>query len=207
MKHIVYPLFSTPIYCSKIDSLSTDDVAHITNSKFRRTKNNDGNISLDTFVLNSPKLKKLKSEIMQHVNTFLYDDIKTKKDIKFKLLNSWIMKHDPKDFGPPHAHVNSLFSGVVYIKTSKDCGNIQFKHHLHDNFSQTVALDYDEYNLYNSSTWSFEPSDGLVLLFPSYATHQIMPNLSNGLRYCIAFNIFVKGNLGEMGTINTLSIK
>jgi uncharacterized protein (TIGR02466 family) len=205
--YTIYPLFSTPIYYSKIDSLATKHVDYITKSKFRRNANNDSNISLDVYVLNSPKLKDLKAQITTHINTYLYDTLKVKRNIKFKFLNSWIMQHGHKDFGPPHAHVNSLFSGIVYIKTSKNCGNVRFNYHLNDLFSQTVSLDYDEYNLYNSSTWYFEPLDGLILLFPSYAAHEIAPNLSNELRYCVAFNIFIEGDLGDIGQINNLSLK
>ena len=205
--YTIYPLFSSPVYTSTIDSLSAKNINHITTSKFKRTLNNDGNISLDIFVLDSPKLKELRSQVINHIDTYFYDVIKVKKNIKFKLLNSWIMQHLPKDFGPSHGHNNSLFSGTVYIKTSKNCGAIKFYHNVRDNFSQTISLNYEEYNIYNSSSFYFEPIDGLVILFPSYLTHEILPNLSEDSRYCVAFNIFVEGELGDFGTINTLSLK
>jgi uncharacterized protein (TIGR02466 family) len=207
MTHTVFPLFSTPLYKSNIGPLPAKDVGHIINSKFKRTTSNDGNISLDTRILNAPELANLRSSIMDHVNTYLYDELKVNKNIKFKLLNSWIMQHTPGDFGAPHSHVNSLFSGVVYIKTSENCGDIKFNHKQPDLISPTISLDYDEFNIFNSSSWYFVPVDGLIVIFPSHATHEITSNLSNDSRYCIAFNIFVEGDLGDPDGIAVLSVK
>jgi len=205
--YTIYPLFSSPVYSSTIDSLSAKNINHITTSKFKRTPNNDGNISLDIFVLDSPELKELRFQIFSHINAYIYDTLRVKKNIKVKLLNSWAMQHLPKDYALPHTHGNSLFSGVVYIKTSKGCGDIVFMGRAKDNFSETITLEYEEFNIFNGGSWFFEPSDGLILLFPSHLTHQILPNLSDDSRYCVAFNIFVEGELGDFGTINTLSLK
>jgi uncharacterized protein (TIGR02466 family) len=205
--HTIYPLFSAPVYASKIDPLFTNNIDYITNSKFKRTPNDDSYTSVEKYILNSPELKELRSQVDSHIYTYLYDVIKTKKNIKFKLLNSWIMQHLPKDYGIAHSHGNSLFSGVVYIKTSKNCGNIKFHGRYNNLFSETVALNYEEYSLYNSASWYFEPNDGLILLFPSYLVHEILPNLSNNPRYCVAFNIFIEGEVGAHGEIDALCVK
>lgn len=205
--YTIYPLFSAPVYGSMIDSLDVKNIDYITNLKFQRTNNNDANISLDSYVLNLPKLKKLKSQVINHINTYAYDVIKAKKNIKFKLLNSWALQHLSKDYGRVHNHNNSLFSGVLYIKTSKNCGNIKFYSKTTDIFSETIALNYEEFNIYNSPLWYFEPCDGLILLFPSHLKHEILPNLSDDLRYCISFNIFIEGELGAPNEINTLHLK
>jgi uncharacterized protein (TIGR02466 family) len=205
--YTVYPLFSAPVYTNKLDYLSAENVNYITNLQYKRTLHNDANISLNTYVLNLPELKELKYQVINHINTYLYDVIRTEKNIKFKLLNSWVMQHLPKDYGPPHNHNNSLFSGVLYIKTSENCGNIQFNNKVNNNFSETIRLKYEEYNIYNSSSFYFKPSDGLILLFPSYLSHEILPNLSEDLRYCLSFNIFIEGELGETDGIDILSLK
>jgi len=205
--YTIYPLFSAPVYRSTLDSLSAKSINYVTNLKYKRTLHNDANISLETYVLNLPELQELKSQVINHINTYLYDVIRTEKNIKFKLLNSWVMQHLPKDYGPPHNHNNSLFSGVLYIKTSENCGDIKFHNKVNNNFSETITLKYEEYNIYNSSSFYFKPSDGLILLFPSYLNHEILPNLSEDLRYCLAFNIFIEGELGEPDRINILSLK
>ena len=66
--YTIYPLFSVPVYNSKIDSLFAKNIDYITNSKFKRTLNNDANISLNTYVLNSPELKELRSQVINHIN-------------------------------------------------------------------------------------------------------------------------------------------
>ena len=205
--YTIYPLFSAPVYRSTLDFLPAKDVNYITNLQYKRTLHNDANISLETYILNLPELQELKSQVINHINTYLYDVIKSKKNIKFKLLNSWVMQHLPKDYGPPHNHNNSLFSGVLYIKTSENCGDIRFHNKVNNNFSETIIINYEEYNIYNSSSFYFKPSDGLILLFPSYLSHEILPNLSQDLRYCLAFNIFIEGELGEPDGINILSLK
>ena len=207
--HTIYPLFSTPVYYSKIDFLSINHIEYITNLKYKRTPDSDGNMSIDKYVLNSPELKEIKSQVTNHINTYVYDVIKTTKDIKFKLLNSWAMQHSSKDYSPMHNHGNSLISGILYIKTSKNCGNIKFHSRIKDIFSETIRLQYEDYNLYNSPAWYFEPYDGLILLFPSHLDHEVLPNLSNDIRYCVAFNVFVTGDLAIPGdfSTNVLSLK
>lgn len=207
--HTIYPLFSVPVYSSNINSLSAKHADCIANLKYRRTQGDYVNLSTDNYVLNLPELEEIKSQITNHINTYCYDILKTSKNIKFKLLNSWAAQYLPKDYCPPHSHINSLFSGVLYIKTSENCGNITFRSKLKDTFSETIGLNYEEYNIHNSTSWSFKPFDGLILLYPSYLAHDVSSNLSDDTRYCIAFNIFIEGDLGSSGDfkIDFLSIK
>ena len=40
--------------------------------------------------------------------------------MKYKILASWVNKHPPKHAGRRHAHLNSMFTGVLYIDIPDD---------------------------------------------------------------------------------------
>lgn len=67
---------------------------------------------------------------------------------------------------------NKHWSGVLYLKTPKNCGNITF-HSYHN-----IAAGKD-----------VTPYESLILLFPSSMYHSVRPNLSDKDRVVISFNI------------------
>jgi uncharacterized protein (TIGR02466 family) len=202
----MYPFFSSPVYKSEINSLPVKNVNYIIKD-VEYVNSSRGILSKNKYILEDPELQELKSQVISHINTYLYDELKVLKSIKFKLLNSWVLHSGPNAKGDLHIHSNSLFSGVVYIKTSDNCGNLKFKSIYPDIFSNTVILEYSQFNMFNSTSWSVTPYDGLILLFPSSIPHQIEPNLSNDIRYSISFNIFIEGNIGSADDLNSLTLK
>mgnify|MGYP006094162033 CR=1 FL=1 len=87
----------------------------------------------------------------------------------------WVNISTFGDFNHPHNHSidnnqNSL-SGVLYLKTPLNCGNIQFQNPL---------------NLSSSTT--FLPKEKSMLIFPKILFHYVEPNLSQEDRISIAFN-------------------
>jgi hypothetical protein len=204
--HTIFPLFSTPLYESSIPSIAEDDVNYIINTEYERMESRSGNMSVNKYILNADELQSLKLSILDHINVYLHDILKIKKDLKFNLLNSWAIEHLPNDYAANHRHLNSLFSGVVYIKTSENCGNITFNSDRIHPFSDTIGFNFEEYNIFNSSSWHFPAEDNKILLFPSILAHKINPNLSNSKRYSIAFNLFIEGTISR-GNNEELTIK
>lgn len=204
--HSIYPFFSSPVYKSEINPLPIKDFDHIINN-IEYAQIERGVFSKNKYILEDPELQELKSHIINHFNTYLYQELKILKSINLKLLNSWVVKSLPNTNSDSHIHANSLFSGVVYIKTHENCWNITFKHSTPNIFSNTVSIEYSEFNMFNSSSWSISPYDGLILLFPSNLAHQIDFNLSNYVRYSLAFNAYIEGDIGNIDDMNCLSIK
>jgi uncharacterized protein (TIGR02466 family) len=115
----------------------------------------------------------------------------THYDLNFKLSNMWININGERDYNVIHNHPNSLISGVFWVKTPENCGSLIF--HSPHSFTQHLLLHSvdseiaKEQNYYGSFT--FEPKEGTIILFPSELLHGVEPNKSNQDRISIAFNL------------------
>ena len=56
----------------------------------------------------------------------------------------------------------------------------------------------DSFNIYNCKSWGFKPTTNDICLFPSVVLHSADANQSDEERWCIAFNVFVKGDIGSL---------
>ena len=102
--------------------------------------------------------------------------------------NMWANINPPGAFNRPHIHPNSLWSGVYYVKTAKDCGHLK----LEDPRSVSLMSrpNHIEGQL-PARLWKethFEPVTGRLIMFPSWVSHCVDPNMSNEIRISISFN-------------------
>jgi len=139
--------------------------------------------------LSKEQLTELTS-LVSKVEIFGNDIIKNFSPVKnLKIGNIWFNKSYNKDFNIPHIHPNSILSGVYYCKTSQDCGPLVFDRPdklLVQSYFQNFFSNLNEYNY---EVYTILPEDGLCVLFPSYLTHSVMPNLSNSARVSFSFNL------------------
>jgi len=132
-----------------------------------------------------PFIEELKNNIMSYINQCGF-----KTDLKYKLDNIWININGYKDHNKPHIHPGCLFSGVYYLKTPENCGNIVFKH-------SADSLQYDwkkdllrEVIPNNCNEWFLPVQKGKMFIFPSWLYHYVLPNLNKKEdRISLAFNI------------------
>jgi uncharacterized protein (TIGR02466 family) len=198
-------LFGTPVYFNKIQ-INNEEKNFLINEKYERLHINNGYVSKNKLILNNKKINNLKKNIINCLNDYLYNKLKVKKKIKFKLLNSWCMKHKKNDYSDEHNHPNSFISGIFYIKTNEKSGDLIFKKN-HDNiFPQTIKIEFEEFNLINSDFWYVKPKEGDILLFPSNLKHLVTKNNSEEDRYCCAFNFYPKGIFGSNENFDYLKI-
>ena len=132
------------------------------------------------------------------VNIFTTDYLKV-FDVEFYFLNSWIVKHYPKDWAQEHMHENSLLSGVYYLDTPKDAGGIVFVKGYNEQeiFPTAITPKVSEYNYVTSKQMTFKVNPGKLVIFPSNLMHSVEENKSNNNRYSLAFNLFCRGNFGH----------
>ena len=105
--------------------------------------------------------------------------------------SAWVNINYPNSYNILHSHPNSHLSGVMWIKSPKDCGVISFDN---PNGHQT----YTEINSYNQefndqffihhSYW-LPPIEGRMIIFPSHLQHEVRENNSNEDRISVSFNI------------------
>ena len=96
-----------------------------------------------------------------------------------------------------------MYSAVLYLQTSENCGNIMFKSFADKRYN----LVKNDYNLYNSTEWGVKPVDGLLVIFPSEVFHKIAENKSDTTRYSLAFNLVTTGVIGNSYTDSHVKIK
>ena len=150
-------------------------------------KSNRGYQSPD-ISLNEPVIADLKQHIIRESQNYL-KSINLKKDIK--LGNIWFNVNEFKDFNISHIH-SGILSGVFYLKTPTECGKIVFQSPYME-LMDTVfceSLTKENCNIYNSTSWEFDPIANQLLIFPSFLRHYVEPNLNlNEDRMSISFNI------------------
>lgn len=200
-------LFGIPIYIGNL-SLDDKEINILINSEYERLKPNNGFKTKNIFILNNKKIKKLNNEIKNHLNIYLYNQLKIKDNIKFKMLNSWCIKHIKDDWAQKHSHSNSFLSGIVYLKTNKNSGNLIFYKNVYwqNIFYKSVDIEFKEYTETNSDIWSITPKNGDIILFPSFLEHSVTYNKSKEDRYSCAFNFYPQGEFGNKNSLNNLNL-
>ena len=190
----VTSLFPTPIYHGNSGINSFDNEIEFLNQiEFINAEKNL--VSKNTNILDNPALKRCRDICEEHLNNFI-DNIFSCEQ-QFYITNSWVAKSDTDHEHHDHYHPNSILSGVLYLQSYKDSGNIVFYHEspLKKHFSFKYNLK--NFNPYNSDMWGYSPLTGEVLIFPSWLRHSVTKNHNNNPRIILGFNTFVKGKFGS----------
>ena len=180
----ILPLFSKPVYRS---SLSQESISYA----LRRAEEahyNSNSVSTQDYLIDT--LSIFRSEVIDKVNDYIYNFLRIKNSFSYYFPDSWFYKSNPGNISSMHSHSNSLFSGVVYLKTVPNCGDIKFvKEYYFSSLCVEYRIPYEEYNLYNEPFHNITPNSGDILIFPSQLLHSVSVNSSNQDRYSFAFNI------------------
>ncbi|MFK8020979.1 MAG: putative 2OG-Fe(II) oxygenase [Pseudomonadales bacterium] len=93
----------------------------------------------------------------------------------------WTNVNEPGSGNSIHCHAKWHWSGVYYVQ-GKDTGAIEFFSQPYLNQNVSLGLPFGQ-------SFTVEPSDGLLLIFPSYLLHEVLPNPSDKERVSLAFNV------------------
>jgi uncharacterized protein (TIGR02466 family) len=165
---------------------------HIENIEFRMTgastvKEADVYISKNYSILE--EVSYLRNEIYNNIKNYLNNIMKLKINIQFT--TSWVTKTLPNGYSHKHSHYNSFLSGVYYPMGDK---NFNIKFYRKNNFWGVEPIENNNLNAdwYNITI----DKDSVLILFPSHLEHSIEKNLSDKVRYSIAFNTLPLGEIG-----------
>ena len=116
-----------------------------------------------------------------------------KKDVRL-FLNAWVNINKPGHYNIKHDHPTSDLSGVLWIKTPKNSGNIEFESPFQfQAYTELHAYSNDfKFNNNIFHCYYFEPTEGRILIFPSHLKHHVKKNLSDEERISVSFNIRLK---------------
>lgn len=114
-------------------------------------------------------------------------------------ITSWLQFNQPKSYFVRHDHYGALISGVLYLQTPPDSGEIIFHNPLESRRVTQTFFDRikKEENQYNYNHVKFYPKVGDILLFESWLQHSVGQNLSDDNRISISWNIWADIDHGK----------
>ena len=181
-------LFSVPIHSKKLD-LNTkkliDYCLLIKDTTQSIERSNKGGWHSPGLTNEHVVLKNLFSKILKSAEKY-------RKIIAYKhplkLINFWVNINNYKDYNLQHLHPNSAVSGAYYLTSNNS--NIVFINPAAPHMEYDWCPDViEKYNEHNSPNWMISPVENQLLLFPSWLSHRVEPNLTEEERISISFNL------------------
>jgi|TARA_R110000796_G_scaffold4255_2_gene16454 uncharacterized protein (TIGR02466 family) len=199
---IIHGIFPTPIYISGLGRKLTSKENKFIQKTKRDVYKNDGNTtSNDTYIFNNKIFNTLKKELEVIVQDY-FKQILSAKNVTPYITQSWLNYTEKNQFHHKHRHPNSMVSGVFYIDADEKYDGIYF----YNDKQSVIVPEINEFNTFNSGSWFFPVKTGQLFLFPSSLEHMVETKKGSNTRISLAFNVFVKGSLGETKTLTKLKL-
>tara|TARA_B100000941_G_C28500350_1_gene553738 strand:- start:60 stop:683 length:624 start_codon:yes stop_codon:yes gene_type:complete len=207
MSYYIVPLFSKVFYMKQLD-IDTNKITSMIDNHFESSGTNTSidvdnitSVSTSKSILELENFSDLKKQLLNELNNFFHNVMNYESE--FKITTSWFTKSQTSQSSNYHNHNNSMFSGILYLQTDENSGDISFE----DFNNRRYKLNVKEYNIYNCTEYQIKPIDGLLILFPSEVHHKILKNNSNIVRHSLAFNIIPVGEIGSDDSYLNIEVK
>jgi uncharacterized protein (TIGR02466 family) len=159
------------------------------NDKGRVLSNVGGWQSGDQFTKDADHVEMVKLiDIINDKFQMLGSNLEFNNPDRITIDNFWININKKTNANKLHDHPKSIIVAVYYVKVPDNSGNIILR---------TPVVSYDKYikpenigryNTFNSSTYTYTPKVGDLVIFPAWLQHRVEPNQTNEERISIAFN-------------------
>jgi uncharacterized protein (TIGR02466 family) len=194
-------IFPTPIYISKLNRKLTPLELKFVDKNKKDFYKNEGNItSNNSYILNKKPFANIKKELDLKVKDYFNKVISPANNITPYITQSWLNYTETNQYHHKHAHPNSLVSGVFYINCHEEHDKIKF---FNDTY-KTIKLEMKDWNIWNSESWWFSVKTGDIIMFPSSLTHMVETKQGDNTRISLAFNVFIKGTVGDNKNLTEL---
>ena len=117
------------------------------------------------------------------------------QDFRLAIAQMWSIINPPGGANRAHIHPNCIWSGVYYVQTPENSGDIEFIDPRTQNLSHQPVYSNERKRLPATTPVTVvRPYAGQMLIFPNWLYHSVQPNLSNengegSNRIVIAFNL------------------
>jgi len=213
IKDELIQLFATPIllckcridysreekWCRDYDCTRKNGEVDLINKRITTPHNRQ---SKDTFILDNPELKNIRSFIEERLNFYSNNILGSSN--KLVITQSWLNKSGKGEHHHLHHHPNSIISGVWYPSINDQLPPIQFQKNGTRDFSLSIVEG--GYNHFNSHNFSLAMNKGELILFPSNLQHSVPLNNSDEERISLSFNTWSKGSLGNIDSLTYLPL-
>ncbi len=163
--------------------------------------NSGGNLSSsDHYVLDHPKMARLRAIADRHLEVYRKEILAT--DNELYITQSWTNRNARGTTHHPHHHFNSIASGVLYFTHGGQVPPIIFKSDRRAHIMPRQVAG----NVYNTDTFTFRPTGPIMVIFPSWMDHSVAMNETDEPRISLAFNTFIRGDLGSEAALTRLKL-
>ena len=187
----IIPLFPTNIHHVAVDNYSDikADLIGFVDAQMVAdpkgiTKSNTGwhsQLSDSGIVLNT-----INSALIKFFNNNNYYNIKN-----FEVTSHWLNVNRPGDTNILHCHPGAQMSGVLWIHTPPDSGDLIFESpnaynqwEVMKNYTNEIRQQTLAYTVFD-----FTPDEGSLVFFPGSLYHAVGENKSDDVRYSAGFNL------------------
>lgn len=189
--------FRTPIISQKIPTetykvIKDDVMSFISNNpdKFKESWQCPTLSTID--IAREHNLRSMAFEQLLLQISYHYCEIYEFPDMQLTVTDYWVNIARKGAYQESHTHLDFhkkfMFSGVMYIDVSEDCGNLVLENptkHLHHYMLPTKLMHDIE----------VKPKNGLLVSFPSWMKHEAQINKSDSDRISLSWNIEASGYL------------
>jgi uncharacterized protein (TIGR02466 family) len=133
------------------------------------------------------------SETWSPLTEFLYAAVSEvlAEDREFVLMTPGLNVHGEGGVNMSHIHPGCILSGVYYIACPPGSGELVFGD---PRVQCAYAMHYQHFKHdLGGSQVTVAPSEGTLLLFPSWLAHAVEPNSGFGLRMSLPINVYLEG--------------
>jgi uncharacterized protein (TIGR02466 family) len=103
------------------------------------------------------------------------------------IVNCWAIVHGRHGYNRVHTHPHSYLSGVYYVQAPEGSGDLYFEDPRSAHVMTMPPVLRQTPATFQKVT--YPPRAGRMLVFPAWVPHGVEPNLSDGDRVCLSFNI------------------
>jgi uncharacterized protein (TIGR02466 family) len=189
----VEPLFPVPLYvCQVQDKTNIQNECLTALNKFGANFFSKSpvvdpishSLSDPTFTSNlieDINLTHLEAEIKKQVTNYLLQ-LGHRQIQNFRIVASWMTHTAPNEYTPVHDHASADLSGVYYIKTNGNDGDIFF---MDPNPAMNATYCFSTL----PKRYAHNPVEGKMIIFPGWLLHGVNSNQTEDVRISISFNI------------------
>ena len=210
--HILFP---TPVYQNFLEFRPSElksMIDYVSNLDWASDKDiyegpNGETTKLEADLLSEPELENLRKKIDEEVYNFAKRLQIDYSNHGLKRINSWGNLQKKGNYIKEHRHNNTQFSGVFYLQTPENSGDIIFTTRNAtwiNSYWEPSLTGYDDLNSFEKR---FRPQQCGIFLFPAHLDHYVTPSHSEEERYSISFNYNLDGKFfGDCNNHLTLKV-
>ena len=185
---MIFRIFPDIIYKDNLN-IKSYDISDVDFSK------EDEQYSTNDNILDQKAFQDIKKQIDLHIKKFTADILQINKDLKFYITRSWLINiNKAYASGIFHDHINSFFTGVLYLNLDEgmDCISFQKRRNY-----QYLKYTYECDNEFNQEKLSYFPEKNDLIIFDAALEHSMGAHTTTNPRLCLAFEVFAKGAFGK----------